>query len=197
MKRASFILETARLDRELTLDEISKKIKIPLRYLKAYESEKIEDFPDEPYCSLMLREYATFLGLKPDEIVSIFRRDYAKKTDNQTKKTSILSFTPQFTYTVVISILIFLFASYLSFEYVKFNRPPILKINWPEKYSKIVEIKGITDVESTVKINQDLVVVDQNGNFTKKLELSNSNTKITVESTSPAGKTTLQEKILK
>lgn len=196
MKRASFILETARLDRELTLDDISKKTKIPLRYLKAFESEVSCDFPDEPYCSLMLREYATFLGLKPDDIVSIFRRDYQKKSCDKQNNKFIFSFTPQFTYTIVIALLIVLFTSYLIVEYIKFNRPPSLKVDWPS-YSKVVEIKGNTDIESTVKINQSLVVVDQDGNFSKKIELSNSESKIIVESISPAGKTTIEEKILK
>lgn len=197
MKRASFLLQTARLDREFTLDEISKKTKIPLHYLQAFESESVANFPNEPYCSLMLREYASFLGLNQDEVVSVFRRDYAKKVALDTKKISMFSFTPQFTSTAIITLLIILFSSYLIFEYIKFNRPPNLSVNWPTSYSKIVEIKGVTDVESTIKINQELVVVDQNGNFVKKLELATSEAKIVVQSTSPAGKTTEQEKILK
>lgn len=197
MKRASFLLETTRLDREFTLDEISKKTKIPRHYLQAFESEKVSDFPAEPYCSLMLREYASFLGLNQNEVVSIFRRDYAQKITSYPKKNSIFSFTPQFTYAAIISLLVILFSSYLIFEYIKFNRPPNLKVDWPKSYSKIVEIKGSTDIESTIKINQDLVVVDQNGNFVKKIELATSEAKIIVQSISPAGKTTTQEKILK
>ncbi len=196
MKRTSFLLETTRLDREYTLDEISKKTKIPFKYLQAFELEKSNDFPDEPYCSLMLREYATFLGLNPNEIISIFRRDYAKKICDKNNKSSFFSFTPQFTYTVVIALLIVLFASYLIFEYVKFNHPPKLIVNWPQ-YSQIVEIKGTTNIESTVTINQDQVVVDQDGNFAKKMELSTSEAKIVVQSTSPAGKSTVEEKILR
>lgn len=197
MKRASFLLETARLDREYTLEEVSKKTKIPLKYLKAFEQEIIPDFPQEPYCSLMLREYASLLGLNPDEVISIFRRDYAKKVHDNDKRNSFLSFTPQFTYTLIITVLILLFSSYLILEYVKFNQPPILNIDWPSSYSKIVEIKGKTNPESTIKVNQDLVVVDQNGFFSKRLELATSEAKIIVESTSPAGKTTVEEKVLK
>jgi len=196
MKRASFLLETARLDRELTIEEISKRTKIPARYLQAFELEKNCDFPDEPYCSLMLREYADFLGLNPDELVSVFRRDHIKKANSTKVSNSFLSITPQFTYYIGIFILFILFAGYLIFEYVKFNRPPQLSVNWPV-YAKVVEISGITDSESTVKVNESLVVVDQNGNFFKKLELSTSEAKIVVQSTSPAGKTTVTEKILK
>lgn len=197
MKRVSFILQTARLDKEYTLDDISKKTKIPLKFLKAFEQELLSDFPDEPYCSLMLREYASYLGLKPDDIISIFRRDYANKTNQNSESKPFVTFNPQFTYTASIVVLIAIFATYLISEYVKFNRPPNLVVNWPESYSKIVEVTGTTDVESTIKVNQDLVVVDQNGSFIKKLELATSEAKITVVSTSPAGKTTTQEKILK
>lgn len=197
MKRVSFLLQTARLDKEYTLDEISKKTKIPKKFLHAFEEEIPDNFPNEPYCSLMLREYATFLGLKPDDAISIFRRDYANKACSDSKSKSFFSFTPQFTYSAGIVLMVTVFALYLILEYVKFNRPPSLIVSWPESYSKIVEIKGVTDIESTVKVNQDLVVVDQNGNFVKKLELPNIDAKITVVSTSPSGKTTTQEKILK
>ena len=197
MKRASFLLQTARLDREYNLEEISQKTKIPIRFLQAFETENIASFPNEPYCSLMLREYSTFLGLNPDEVVSIFRRDYAKKINTDANKKSFFTFTPQFTYMLFTLILIVLFASYIFFEYIKYNRPPNLTVNWPQNYSKIVEITGKTDAESTIKVNQDLVVVDQNGNFVKKLELSTAGAKIVVESISPAGKSTIEEKILK
>lgn len=196
MKRASFLLETARLDRELTIEDISKKTKIPARYLQAFELEKKSDFPDEPYCSLMLHEYANFLGLNPDELVSVFRRDHINKTNSAKVNNSFLSITPQFTYYIVVFLLSTLFAGYLIFEYIKFNRPPILSVNWPP-YSKIVEISGTTDSESTVKVNDSLVIVDQNGNFVKKIEISTSEAKIVVQSTSPAGKTTVLEKIIK
>lgn len=197
MKRASFLLQTARLDKEITLDEISKRTKIPKRYLEAFESEKSADFPDEPYRSLMLREYADFLGLNPDELVSVFRRDYIKKDVNKVQRISFLSITPQLTYIIVVATLFVAFGLYLVFEYIKFNRPPILQVDWPQNLTKIVEIKGVTDAESTIKINDSLVVVDQDGHFVKKMELSTSEAKIVVQSTSPAGKTTIEEKILK
>jgi hypothetical protein len=43
MKRASAILESARLDREIDFEEICKKTKIPLRYLIAFENENTKE----------------------------------------------------------------------------------------------------------------------------------------------------------
>lgn len=198
MKRASTILESARLDRELDFTEISKKTKIPLRYLVAFENENSADFPGEPYCSLMVKDYADFLGLNGEELLCLFRRDYDRRPQNTVRRRFWFSLTPQFAFTAFISLLGIFFVTYLVSEYLKFNRPPELKINWPTDYSKkFVEISGITDPESTIKINDSLVIVDTEGNFKKTLEISTSEAKIIVEAKSPAGVVTTDEKVLK
>jgi len=198
MKRASTILESARLDRELDFVEISKKTKIPLRYLIAFENENTKDFPTEPYCSLMVKDYADFLGLNGEELLCLFRRDYDRRPENFTHRRFWFSLTPQFALTIFIALMILVFASYLIIEYLKFNRPPHLKINWPKDFTQnSIEISGITDPESTVKINDSLVIVDINGNFKKTIEISTSEAKIVVEAKSPAGVVTKDEKVLK
>ena len=198
MKRASAILESARLDRELDFSEISKKTKIPLRYLIAFENENTQDFPGEPYCSLMVKDYADFLGLNGEELLCLFRRDYDRPLQNSSRRRFWFSLTPQFAFTAFISLLAIVFATYLISEYLEFNRPPHLEINWPQDFSQnSVEISGITDPESTVKINNFLVIVDADGNFKKNLEISTSEAKIVVEAKSPAGVVTTDEKILK
>jgi len=198
MKRASAILESARLDRELDFTEISKKTKIPLHYLVAFENENIKDFPGEPYCSLMVKDYADFLGLNGEEILCIFRRDYDRRPQNSTRRRFWFSLTPQFAFSAFIFFLGTVFTIYLTSEYLKFNRPPHLEINWPQNITNpSVEISGTTDPESTIKINNSLVIVDTNGNFKKTLEISTSEAKIVVEAKSPAGVVTTDEKVLK
>ena len=198
MKRASSILESTRLDRELDFTEISKKTKIPLKYLIAFENEKTADFPEEPYCSLMLKDYADFLGLNGEEILCLFRRDYDRRIPKALPRRFLFSFTPQFAFSLFIIVLAVIFASYLVAEYLKFNRPPHLKINWPQNLSsQSVEISGLTDPQATVKINDSLVIVDEKGNFQKKIEISTAEAKIVVEAKSPAGVVTKDEKVLK
>lgn len=198
MKRASTILESARLDRELDFVEISKKTKIPLRYLIAFENENTKDFPSEPYCSLMLKDYADFLGLNGEEVLCLFRRDYDRKPQNVARRRFWFSLTPQFTFTAFVTLLVLVFATYLVSEYVKFNRPPELKVNWPSNIvESSVEITGITNPNSTVKINDTLVIVDSDGSFKKTLNVSTSETKVVVEAKSPAGVVSKDEKVLK
>lgn len=199
MLRTSSLLKNTRLDKEYELEDISKKLKISVKYLAAIENEDVKNFPQEPYCSLIIKDYADYLGLNGQEILCFFRRDFEQKKKNKSLKKDCFSFTPQFTFTTLVGIVIVGFVFYLTSEYFKFNRPPKLKINWPEVVSgESVDLSGITDPDSTIRINQDLIIVDSKGNFQKKIQINqNKETKVIVESKSPSGKITVEEKIIK
>lgn len=199
MLRTSSLLKNTRLDKEYELCDISKKLKISVKYLAAIEDEDVKNFPQEPYCSLIVKDYADYLGLNGQEILSFFRRDFEQKKRSKLIKKEGFSFTPQFTFKVLIGIIIVFFIFYITNEYIKFNRPPKLKINWPQNItSQNFDLTGITDPDSTIRINEDLIIVDAEGNFQKKIQTgSDGEIKITVESKSPSGKTAVEEKTLK
>lgn len=193
------LLKNTRLDKEWELLDISKKIKVPIKYLEAIENGDVSCFPQEPYCSLIIKDYADYLGLNGTDVLSLFRRDFDQKHKVKNTRKSFFSFTPQFTFTVSIIIIILLFSVYLISEYFKFHQPPKLKVNWPLEAtvsSSIVEVNGITDPESTVRVNEDLILVKGNGSFQKKINLNPGENIVTIESTSPNGKTTTEEKVV-
>jgi len=200
MFKAATILNNTRLDKELDIKDISKVLKVPCKYLLALESESIDQFPQEPYCSLIVKDYADYLGLNGQEILKLFRRDFAQKRKIKSTHKNYFSFTPQFTFSLSLILLLVIFLGYLFSEYLKFNQPPPLKVNWPSGgvvLGSSLEIDGKTDPEATVSVNQDLVIVDESGNFHKKLQLSGTDTKITIVSKSPSGKTTTDTRSLK
>jgi len=200
MLRVSAIIQEARLDKQLELEDISKKIKVPVKYLRAIEDEASANFPLEPYCSLIVKDYAQYLGLDGQRILSLFRRDYSEKLKTKTYRPRLLSFTPKFTLGLAMVLSLVIFSAYLFYEYLTFNRPPNLKVDWPANLvvaTSFFDLNGVTNAESTVRVNQDLVIVDHNGNFKKRIELSSSDeTKVIVEAKSPSGKTTTDEKII-
>jgi len=199
MNRASAILKNAREDKCFDISEVCKKLKISQNYIKAIEEENISQFPSEPYCSLIVKDYAVFLGLGGDDILSLFRRDFATPLKPNSAHLGTFSLTPQFIFKWSVIIAVFLFSSYIIVEYLKYNRPPNLKVNWPEDSSLIVdsviEISGTTDAEATVRINKDLIIVNSDGNFHKSINVPKTELKLTVESTSHSGKTTTVEKL--
>lgn len=196
MFRASIILKNAREDKDLSIEEVSKKLKISAKYLRAIEAEQKNNFPAEPYCSLIIKDYANFLGLNGEDLISLFRRDFASIVKSPVVPPSRISFTPQNTFKIALVIIMILFAFYIANEYVKFNRPPELKVDWPIA-SAAAEIVGTTDAESTIRINGDLIIVDSSGKFHKSINLSKPETKVVIESKSPNGKTTVVEKTYK
>lgn len=197
---ASSLLKNTRLDKEWELSEISKKIKVPVKYLEAIENEIIGCFPQEPYCSLIIKDYADYLGLNGTDVVALFRRDFDQQRKTKNKNSLFFSFTPKFTFTVSLLLVVLFFFVYLTSEYIKFHQPPKLEVIWPLEAtvsSSMVEISGITDPESTVRINDDLILVDINGNFQKKINLTSGENNIIIESTSPNGKQTIVNKVIK
>lgn len=195
MHRASTLLTTARLDKELTLEDISQKTKIPTKYLAAIESEDAAALPPEPYCSLIVKDYAKVLGLNGQNILSLFCRDVRGKIrpPNFIRKT--LSFTPQFAFGLITILSLIIFLGYLGFEYLEFNRPPRLQINWPDKIiNSTLEISGITNPDATLRVNDSLVIVDTTGKFQKKIDTGHSSLKVVVESKSRGGKTAVEER---
>lgn len=198
MFRASIILKNARQDHSLEISEVSKKLKISAKYIEAIESETTSKFPEEPYCSLIIKDYANFLGLNGNDVLSLFRRDFAASVKSQPNVSKWQFFTPQFTFKIAIIASVILFVTYLVVEYAKYNRPPPLSVNWPSNTTlnqASFDLTGVTDPESTVRINDNLIIVDQNGEFEKKITLTSSDSStIVVESKSPSGKTATQEK---
>src|SRR5918997_1893756 len=62
------VLERARKDRGLTLEEAEKATKIRRRYLEGLEKDDYTVLPDAVYARGFLKTYANFLGLDGDEL---------------------------------------------------------------------------------------------------------------------------------
>ena len=79
MTTVESILKSTRLELGYEITEVAKKTKLPIKYLQAFESGDFHRYPQEPYCSLLIKDYADFLGLNGQEIVRLFRRDFIQK----------------------------------------------------------------------------------------------------------------------
>jgi cytoskeletal protein RodZ len=66
-------LRSARESKGYQFDQISREINIAGRYLEALEAEDFSAFPGEPYILGFLRNYSDYLGLGPEEMISLYR----------------------------------------------------------------------------------------------------------------------------
>ena len=196
MTKVATLLKTVREEKGYELAELSKKTKIPVKYLRAFEEGDVHQYPHEPYCSLSVKDYADFLGLDGQEILRLFRRDYIQKVEAVDAHLTSNGITPRTTFMVAIIIIITFFLIYLANEYFRFSKAPLLEVYWPKIVtSDIIDINGRTSPDATVRINQDLVIVKADGTFSKKINLQN-NDQVVIESKSPSGKSTIVEKTL-
>jgi cytoskeletal protein RodZ len=66
-------LKSARLEKGLSFDQISRETNISIRYLEAMETENFSVFPGEPYVLGFLRNYGTYLDLDVQKVISLYR----------------------------------------------------------------------------------------------------------------------------
>jgi cytoskeletal protein RodZ len=66
-------LKATRESKGYHFDQISREINISSRYLEALEAEDFSGFPGEPYILGFLRNYSEYLGLDPQEILSLYQ----------------------------------------------------------------------------------------------------------------------------
>jgi len=66
-------LKSARAERGLSHDQISRETNISIRYLEALESENFSVFPGEPYVIGFLRNYGSYLDLDVQKVISLYR----------------------------------------------------------------------------------------------------------------------------
>jgi len=66
-------LKTARTEKGLNFDQISRDTNISLRYLEALEAENFAVFPGEPYIIGFLKNYGAYLDLDVQKLISLYR----------------------------------------------------------------------------------------------------------------------------
>lgn len=210
MRTAAQLLKRARNEKGLTLKQVSQETKIPLAYLKLIESSDYHLLPDESYTKLYIREYASFLGLSPEAVISFFRRDLSvicqpdrRRSEKKgrfsfklwrEKSASLVnnfSFGPGAIKTLGVGIIVFLLALYLVRQYLIFNSPPRVSIAlfcFKKGDQAWVRVEGETDPEATVKIGDVPVSVDSDGAFRERVMLVPGQKEIKIWLQSPVGK---------
>lgn len=202
MKTPGDLLREKRLLKELSLEDVAKKTKIKVEYLAAIENSDYLSLPSSTFAKGFLRNYAAFLYLNPDTIVAMFRRDFTQNAKGEIIPRGLVSpvvSKPKFftvsTILTVIAVLSFL--GFLFFQLTAWWSLPSLRLIQPQEgdaYGEKVTFKGTTTKDSTVKVNDQRVIVDQNGQFTLDLIFPSGTHTIIVEATNRRGKSRLLER---
>lgn len=119
MRTAGEIFKKTRLEKKLTLEEIEEKTKIKKGYLSALEEGRYQDLPSATYIQGFIKNYSRILGLKPEPLLAIFRRDYREKAKPilSLGRSSGFYWTPKLTYIFLFILVLLLFIGYLFWQY--------------------------------------------------------------------------------
>lgn len=197
MKTAGELLREKRISKELTLENIAEKTKIKLEYLAAIESSEFNKLPSATFAKGFLRNYATFLHLNGDTVVAMFRRDFTENKKGEIIPRGFvepINTKPKF-FTVnliLVGVAVFAFLGFLTVQLISWWSYPSLKLIQPQNgdtYGEKVTFKGVTAKEATVKVDDQQVIVDQNGQFTLDIIYPAGTHTILVASTNRQGKT--------
>lgn len=200
MRTIGEILIKVRYEKKLTLEEIEKQLRIRKKFLIALEENDWSKLPSLPYIKGFLKNYSSFLGLKSDEMLAIFRRQF-----HQQEKAGLLPkgltnpldepmirFTPQLTGIILTISFLVIFFGYLFLQYLSFVNPPELSVESPKEgeiiSSEKVTVKGKSDRDAVISVNNQKIALGENGEFTTILTLSPGINTISIEGTSKQGK---------
>lgn len=75
-------LKEARLEQDLSLESLQETTKIQKRYLEAIEQENFKILPGNFYARAFIKEYASAVGLDPNEILEEYKEDLPQSEDN-------------------------------------------------------------------------------------------------------------------
>ncbi|HWR43092.1 helix-turn-helix domain-containing protein [Sporomusa sp.] len=82
MQTVGEILRAERVKRGLTIKDIESAISIRALYLDAIEEGNYSIIPGEVYLKGFIRNYATFLGLDPQQVMEVYRQNKGQVTEN-------------------------------------------------------------------------------------------------------------------
>lgn len=186
-------LRRTRQAKELKLPEVAKKLKIRFQYLDALEKGRYSDLPKGVYGRNFLREYASFLGLD----YKALGRQYALETgekaqpagklfERQIVSKRHLIALPLLVRNAIIGVLILASLAYLGFLLQQIFEPPKLVIDYPPENfitsERSILMRGSTEPEADVRINDQSVLADGQGRFERELYLQTGLNTIVVTS---------------
>lgn len=197
-------LYTLRVQKKLSIDEVSQAIKIKPVFLTAIEKSEYHKLPSPAYAQGFVRNYATYLGLSRAEITALFKREFDEKKAYKVLPDSLATANEYPIQRlriqqslIVASVVLLLFLGYLFFQYRAAFLPPSLIITSPQQNStttKEITVAGKADTNATVYVNNQPVIVSSDGEFSKRLTLFPGNTTISVRAENRFGKITEEQR---
>lgn len=180
-------LREERLNKKVTLENVSKQINISIDYLNKIENDNFSELPGDPYTLGFIRAYANFLNLNTETIINQYKTQisFSKNIDEVTLPRPIEAFPASRKYKIIslMSIASISVVFYLSFINDNDFNPEYSSIPAvPEIYEAEIEEFEIEKAKINLKnknksiiLNNENQLVDENIILKDQISLNNDN----------------------
>lgn len=185
----------------LSLRDVEKTTKIKRIYLVAIERSRWGELPSEVYVAGFLNTYSKTLKLDAKKILRRFKEEHkthelihGEKIENPKEiRVRRLFFTPRLLAIIIAITLALGFGGYLWFQISGFAAAPNLEISNPSSQEvktseQRIEIKGKTNTDSSISLNNEPIPVNTSGEFVQQVSLQKGINVLEIVSTNKAGK---------
>lgn len=199
MRTAGEILSEKRRELGLTLEEIEKETKIRKKHLEAIEKNNFSSLPESTIVKGFIRNFAQALGLPPENVLAVFRRDFLENEKGRIIPRGMVeplgekgfNWTPKLTLIFGLVFLVGGFAFFLARQYLSFSFAPPLQIYLPKENQVVQEkvvVSGKTDKDASVKIEGTPITVSEDGSFKEEIILPRGENVLAIEAVNRQGK---------
>ncbi|MFH1412986.1 MAG: helix-turn-helix domain-containing protein [bacterium] len=201
-------LRSTRQAKELKLTEAAEKLNISIEYLEALESGHYEELPKGIYGLNFLKEYAEFLNLDYKKLRQSFLAEqevYQSQKQNKLFSRQVVSSKyfwaiPHLIKSWLLILIALICLIYLGWLLKNIFIPPNLEVLSPRDDLVTIDSKllvsGKTEPETEVLINQVQVMVNDDGEFNKKIDLKQGINKIIITAQRKGHERTIMREVL-
>ena len=178
--------------RGVDIYKVAEKTGVNVKYLIAIENGNYKDLPKGIYSKIFFKKYIDFLGIRYKNIVNDFVKEQNRSQNFESNIffnkvvnwQSLLSF-PKVLKNILIALLIAICFLYLFFYFRSIFSPPFLNVSHPLDNQIIseyyIDVTGLTEPESEVKINGQLILIGSDGSFSENVRLGSGINNIIIE----------------
>lgn len=199
MKTVGEILAEKRKSLGFSLEQIEEETKIRKKYLEAIEKNNFNFIPESTTTKGFIRNFSLVLGLSPESVLAVFRRDYFEDESGQIISRSLSKiiqnhgffWTPKATLITLIIVGVSVISFFFSKQYLRLSSAPEIDLSSPKEgqvFKDRVLIKGKTDKDATLKIDGSLISISNDGSFSEEIVLPRGSNIVTIESANRQGK---------
>lgn len=187
-------MKKVREERRLSLVEISRNIRVQVKYLEYLENGDYIKLPAQVYVKGFLRNYAIFMGINSQNLIKQYEREqkiqqnikkevFEKKEIHPIKFSSFIV-TPKKIMVSLGLLVVFLGFIYLYKQINNFVSTPRLSVMTPTDgisvESRTVRVAGVAEKGAQLFINDQAILVSEEGKFSEDIDLREGLNSITV-----------------